>query len=137
MLNKTVLITGACINTGVAIVEKFASENWNVVFTGRNTEKVAIAEKQYRDKFPSVQINGYAIDSLIDERTIDEQAIDELFADLDKKSVFIECLVLNAADQGLGMKIFENPLTDCRASDQANERKGWGQCCIYQFEHRL
>ena len=29
---KTVIITGACINTGVAIVEKFASEGWNVVF---------------------------------------------------------------------------------------------------------
>ena len=111
-MTKTALITGACINTGVAIVEKFAQEGWDVVFTGRNIEKVAIAEKQYRDKFPSVQINGYAIDSLIDERTIDEQAIDELFADLDKKGVFVECLVLNAADQGLRMKIFENPLTD-------------------------
>ena len=32
---KNVLITGACINTGVAIVEKFAAEGWNVVFTGR------------------------------------------------------------------------------------------------------
>ena len=34
------LITGACINTGVAIVEKFASEGKNVVFTGRSIEKV-------------------------------------------------------------------------------------------------
>ena len=32
---KTVLITGACINTGVAIVERFASEGYNVIFTGR------------------------------------------------------------------------------------------------------
>ena len=35
---KAVLITGACINTGVAIVEKFASEGYNVIFTGRNAE---------------------------------------------------------------------------------------------------
>ena len=109
---KTVLITGACINTGVAIVEKFAKEGWNVIFTGRNPEKVAVAEKSYREKFPSVEINGYALDSLIDERTVNEKAIDEVFDDLDKKGVFVECLVLNAADQGLGMKIFENPLTD-------------------------
>ena len=109
---KTVLITGACINTGVAIVEKFASEGWNVIFTGRNPEKVALAEKTYRDKFPSVEINGYALNSLLDERTVNEQAIEELFTDLDKKGVFVECLVLNAADQGLNMKIFENPLTD-------------------------
>lgn len=109
---KTVLITGACINTGVAIVEKFASEGWNVIFTGRNPERVAFAEKTYRDKFSSVEISGYAMDSLLDERTVNEQAIDELFTHLDKKGIFVECLVLNAADQGLNMKIFENPLTD-------------------------
>lgn len=111
-MTRTVLITGACINTGVAIVEKFAEENWNVIFTGRNKEKVIAAEKAYREKYPNVEITGYVMDSLLDERTVDENAMDELFVDLDKKGVFIECLVLNAADQGLGMKIFENPLTD-------------------------
>lgn len=109
---KAVLVTGACINTGVAIVEKFAKEGQNVVFTGRNLEKVRLAEKNYREKFPKVEISGFAIDSLIDERTIDEKAVKDLFSKLDKKGIFIETLVLNAADQGLGMKIFENPVTD-------------------------
>ena len=112
MEKKTVLVTGACINTGVAIVERFASEGWNVIFTGRNPEKVQAAEKAYRAKFPKTEICGYALDSLVDERTVDEKAVDDLFADLDKKGIFIETLVLNAADQGLGMAIFENPLTD-------------------------
>ena len=67
---KTTLITGACINTGVAIVEKFASEGYNVIFTGRNMEKVHAAEKIYREKFPAVEIIGYHIDSLLDERTV-------------------------------------------------------------------
>ena len=40
MIKKTALITGACINTGVAIVEKFASKGYNVIFTGRSMEKV-------------------------------------------------------------------------------------------------
>lgn len=111
-MTKTALITGACINTGVAIVEKFAQEGWDVVFTGRSIEKVREAEQSYREKYPNVKIDGYAINSLLDEKTVDEQAIDDLFADFDKKNIFIECLVLNAADQGLGMKIFENPLTD-------------------------
>ena len=111
-MTRTVLITGACINTGVAIVEKFALEGWNVIFTGRNAEKVVLARKSYQEKLPNVEITGYTLDSLLDEKTVDENAIDELFADLDKKGVFVECLVLNAADQGLGMKIFENPLTD-------------------------
>ena len=110
--NNTVLVTGACINTGVAIVEKFASEGYNVIFTGRDKDRVEKAEKQYRTKFPNVEIDGYVLNSLVDEKTVDERAIDELFGDLDKKGVFIKCLVLNGADQGLKMKIFENPLTD-------------------------
>jgi len=109
---KTALITGACINTGVAIVEKFASEGYNVVFTGRKQEQVKEAEARYREKFPKVEIMGYAIDSLLDERTVNEAAVDALFTTLDKKGIFIETLVCNAADQGLGMEVFENPLTD-------------------------
>ena len=109
---KAALITGACINTGVDIVEKFASEGKNVVFTGRSPEKVAAAEKTYRQKFPNVTVLGYALDSLLDERTVDEKAVEEMFADLDSKGIFIDSLVLNAADQGLGMKVFESPLTD-------------------------
>ena len=111
-MNKTALITGACINTGVAIVEKFASEGYNVIFTGRSMEKVHAAEKIYREKFPTVEIIGYHIDSLIDERTVDEKSIEAMFADIDRRGLFVETLVLNAADQGLGQKIFENPLTD-------------------------
>lgn len=109
---KTAFITGACINTGVAIVEKFAAEGWNVVFTGRNQEKVHAAEKNYRDKFPNVEIIGYHIDSLLDERTVDEKSVEEMFASLDDKGIFVDTLVLNAADQGLNMEIFKNPLTD-------------------------
>ena len=109
---KTALITGACINTGVAIVEKFAAEGWRVVFTGRSEEKVRTAEAQYREKFPGAEILGYAIDSLLDERTVNEKAVDDLFAWLDEKNILVDALVLNAADQGLNMKVFENPLTD-------------------------
>ena len=109
---KCVLVTGACVNTGVAIVEKFAREGYDVVFTGRSIEKVHAAEKEYRAKFPEVNIIGYALDSLLDERTVDEASVDELFLELDEKGIFIETLVLNAADQGIGQRIFESPLTD-------------------------
>ncbi len=112
MSNKTVLITGACINTGVSIVEKFAGEGWNVIFTGRNQEKVHITEKTYRAKFPDVKILGFHIDSLLEERTVDEKSVEKLFEFIDDNDLFAETVVLNAADQGLGIKIFENPLTD-------------------------
>ena len=49
------LITGACVNTGVAIVEKFAGSGRNVIFTGRTPEKVAEAESKYRAKRPSTK----------------------------------------------------------------------------------
>ena len=111
-MKNAALITGACINTGVAIVERLASEGKNVVFTGRNAERVAECECIYREKFPNVTILGYAIDALLDERTVDEAAAKRMFAYLDENEIFVETLVLNAADQGLGMKLFENPLTD-------------------------
>ena len=109
---KTALITGACINTGVAIVEKFASEGYNVVFTGRSPESVAEAEKKYKEKYPDAEITGYAIDSLNEDTSVNEKAVNELFEFLDSKGIFINALVLNAADQGLNMKVFENPLSD-------------------------
>lgn len=109
---KTALITGACINTGVAIVEKFAAEGYNVVFTGRDPERVRLAEKMYRSRFPDITILGYRLDSLVDEKTVDEHTVKALFDDLDQQGIFVETIVLNAADQGLGQKIFESPLTD-------------------------
>ena len=129
------LITGACINTGVAIVEKFAAEGKNVVFTGRSIEKVKIAEEAYRKQFPDVTIIGYAIDSLLDERTVDEKSVDELFDDLDAKGIFIDSLVLNAADQGLGMKIFESPLTDLMRV--INTNVVWNFCLAEHAARRM
>lgn len=111
-MKKTALITGACINTGVAIVEKFASEGYDVVFTGRSPESVTAAQARYREKFPAASIKGYAINSLTEAGSVDEKGAEDLFAELDKDGVFVETLVLNAADQGLGIKIFENSLND-------------------------
>ena len=111
-MKKAVLVTGACINTGVAIVEKFASEGYNVVFTGRTPDMVLKKEKEYRCKFPNSEIYGFAINSLIDERTVDVEGVERLFSTLDEMEIFADNLVLNAADQGLGQNIFESPLTD-------------------------
>lgn len=132
---KTVLITGACINTGVAIVEKFASEGYNVVFTGRSVEKVNVSEKLYREKFPKVEIIGYHIDSLLDERTVDEDSVEKMFADIDKRGLFVETLVLNAADQGIGQKIFENPLTDFMKV--INTNVVWNYCISEHAARRM
>ena len=132
---KAALITGACINTGVAIVERFASEGRNVVFTGRSLEKVKAKEKEYSEKYPNVEFIGYAIDSLLDERTVDEESVDKMFDDLDRKGIFVEALVLNAADQGLGQKIFENPLTDFMKV--INTNVVWNYCLSEHAARRM
>ena len=111
-MNKGVLVTGACINTGVAIVEKFAIEGYDVVFTGRNQESVTKAENQYREKFTNANIKGYVLRSLTDDQEVDENGVVQLFEKLDQEDIHIDTLVLNAADQGLGITIFENPLSD-------------------------
>ncbi len=134
-VNKTVLITGACINTGVAIVEKFASEGYNVVFTGRKAETVSECEKSYREKFPEVKIFGYAIDSLVDDRTVDDASVEKLFEFIDEKGLFAETVVLNAADQGLGIRVFENPLTDFMRV--INTNMVWNYCISEQAAKRM
>ena len=135
MMKKTVLITGACINTGVSIVEKFASEGWDVVFTGRKAEYVADAEKKYSEAFPDVNITGYRIDALLNEKTVDEDGVKELFSFLDEKGIFIETLVLNAADQGLNIEIFENPLTDFMRV--INTNMTWNYCLCEHAAKRM
>ena len=129
------LITGACINTGVAIVEKFAAEGRDIIFTGRNPEKVSAAEAGYREKYPDVDIRGCAMDSLLDERTVNEDAVASLFAWLDGEDIFIETLVLNAADQGLGIKAFENPLTDFMKV--LNTNVVWNYCLCEHAARRM
>ena len=132
---KTVLVTGDCINTGVDIVEKFASEGWNVVFTGRDLEKVQAAKSKYMSQYPDVDIIGYHIDSLIDERTVDEESVKKMFDELDEKGIFVETLVLNAADQGLNIKVFENPLTDFMRV--INTNMTWNYCMTEHAARRM
>ncbi len=134
-MNKTVLVTGACINTGVDIVEKFASEGWNVVFTGRNFEKVNASETAYGQEFPNVTIKGYALDALINDFTVNEKGVKELFLQFDSEEIFIDAVVLNAADQGLNMKVFENSLGDFMRV--VNTNVCWNYCISEQAAMRM
>ena len=134
-MKKTALITGATINTGVAIVEKFAAEGYDVIFTGRNPESVKTAEKQYQEKYPNANIKGYAVPSLTEEGLANEKAVKELFEALDQENILIETLVLNAADQGLGQKIFENPLEDF--TRVLNTNVVWNYCLCEQAAKRM
>ena len=129
------LVTGAVINTGVAIVEKLAAEGRNVVFTGRDPEKVAAAEANYRAKFPEVSIIGYAIDSHKADGTFDEESVIRMFEVLDGKEIFIDALVLNAAHQGLNQTFLESPLSEFLAV--LNTNVTWNYCLAREGAKRM
>lgn len=134
-MSYTALVTGACTNTGVDIVNKLLEEGCRVVFTGRDAEKVAATEERYRARFPESEVFGYALDSLTDERTVDVKSVKALFARLDQKGWSVNALVLNAADQGLNMKIFENPVTDFQKV--LNTNVSWNYVLCEEAAHRM
>ncbi len=135
MNEKVVLVTGACINTGVAIVEKFADAGYDIVFTGRNAERVKEKENEYRAAYPKRKIRGFALSALCEDGSVNEKDAARLFETLDREKIFAEALVLNAADQGLNMKIFENGLDDFLRVINTNIT--WNYCLIEHASRRM
>lgn len=109
---KTALITGATVNTGLGIAQKFAGEGWNVVITSRRQEALPEAIAKIQHINPNVQVHGYALELVLPDNNINEQGIADMFADIDKKGLHVDCLVLNAANLGIRQQIFVNPLSD-------------------------
>jgi len=135
MAEKWALVTGACVNTGAAIVEKFAEEGENVVFTGRNAERVKEAESRYKEKFPKVKIVGKTLNALNADLTVDENGVKELFRELDQEGITVTDLVLNAADLGVGFSVLESPLEDFVRV--MNTNVNWNFCIIQNAAARM
>jgi len=93
-MKKAVFVTGAATGGGLAIAERFASEGWNVVITSRS-DAAEKAAQELAAKY-GVWGRGYSLDIRNEQRVID------IFADLDANDVFVETVVLNAADLGYG-----------------------------------
>lgn len=94
-MKKAVFVTGAASGTGYCIAETFAKNGYNVVITSRKSESSETAAKQIaRDH--GVEAWGYELGIR------NEQRVKDIFADLDEKGVFVETVVLNAANLGFG-----------------------------------
>lgn len=132
---KTALVTGACTNTGVDIVKRFLQEKYTVIFTGRSEDRVLETQNRYRQEFPGAEVFGFVLPSLTPEGLADEQGVRSLFARLDAQGLTADTLVLNAADQGLGMRIFENPLSDFQKVIQTN--MVWDYCLCEEAAGRM
>ena len=109
---KTAFITGATVNTGYGVAEKFLSEGWRVVITSRKKDQLDCAMASLGAKYGADNISGYILDAVRADNSVNEELLDSIFADMDEKGISIDCLVLNAANLGIRQRIFENPLSD-------------------------
>lgn len=109
---KTVFITGATVNTGLGIAQKFAQEGWNVIITSRREEALPAAIEAIKKVSDSATVLGYALELVLNDNTVNEEGIARIFNDLDEKGLHVDCLVLNAANLGIRQQIFKNPLSD-------------------------
>lgn len=99
-MRKTILITGATSGFGKAIAEKFASEKWDCIITGRRSDKLMVLAEELAAKY------GVEILPLV----FDVQNKEQVFAsitNLPEKWQSIDVLVNNAG-LALGRDSFEN-----------------------------
>jgi NADP-dependent 3-hydroxy acid dehydrogenase YdfG len=99
-MNKIILVTGATSGFGKAIAEKFASQKWNCIITGRRAERLHQFADELRSKYQSRVL------SLV----FDVQNKDEVFQhlrNLPEEWQEIDVLINNAG-LALGRDSFEN-----------------------------
>lgn len=74
-MNKTVLITGATAGFGEACAHEFASNDWNVVITGRRNDRLRTVAEEIRSRY-----NVKVTELCFDVRDIDDvnRAIDNI-----------------------------------------------------------
>ena len=94
-MKKAVFVTGAASGTGYCIAETYAKNGYNVIITSRRSESSEAAAAQIAKDY-GVEAWGYELGIR------NEQRVKDIFADLDSQDVFVETLVLNAANLGFG-----------------------------------
>ena len=94
-MKKAMFITGGTVGTGLATAERFAKEGYDVFISSRNGERAQEAADTVAKKY-GVFAKGYGLDIR------NEQAVIDVFKDIDTLDRFVETIVLNAADLGFG-----------------------------------
>jgi len=110
-MKKTILITGATKNTGLAIARRFASDGWNVVITSRDAVSAEAAAKG---------IDGEIIGLGMDPANVAD--IRAAFAAVKERFGRLDAFVNNAAHLGVGLSILNSTEADWDAVMNANAR---------------
>ena len=94
-MKKSVFITGAVVNTGFGIAERFAKEGYAVFIGSRKKEGAEVAAQKITEKY-GVFTKGYEADS-----AMSEEELKAIFDDMRAEGYLLDCLVLNAANLGI------------------------------------
>lgn len=106
-MTKSVFITGATTNTGLAIAEKFAENGYAVFIGSRDKEKSQNTAKYISEKF-GVFAKGYSYLSSPEN----EQEVKDIFNDIKSEGYLLDTLVLNAANLGIGQVSLDVDIKD-------------------------
>lgn len=118
---KTVLITGAARNTGLAIARRFAKEGYQVAITSRDAASAEKTAQALQQEY-SVKAKGYALsfDSI--------SAIGETFRQVQADFGGLDVFVANSANLGIGFGLMNTTEADFDAIADVNI-KGNFFCC--------
>lgn len=116
-MKKCVLITGAAVNTGFGIAEKFAKENYSVFLTSRSGKEAEEAAEKISKKY-NVFTKGYELES-----SLCEESLTKVFNDIESSGYLLDCIILNAANLGINQEIFSVSVEDFM--DVINVNIGW------------
>lgn len=116
-MKRCVLITGAAVNTGFGIAEKFAENNYTVFLTSRSGKEAREAAEKISKKY-NVFSKGYEM-----EGSLREENLAKVFNDIESSGYLLDCIVLNAANLGINQEIFSVSVEDFM--DVININIGW------------
>lgn len=115
-MNKSVFITGAVVNTGLGIAHKFAKEGYDVFIGSRDLKKVQDTASKLSEKY-GIYSKGYST------KIFDEEDTARIFKDIESQGYLIDCLVLCAANLGIGQEFLNVSMKDFM--DVINTNIGW------------
>lgn len=104
-MTKSVFVTGGCYGTGYTVAERFAAEGYNVFVSGRNGDKAQLAAKSISEKY-GVYAKGYLT------ADFGQYEVRTIFHDIEKSGYSVDCLVLNAANLGIGQESLNTDIED-------------------------